>query len=425
MIKLIIGSIAVFFLSGCATSSVTPQQSSTKSFEGEDRYVMFALEAERLGDFNSSASLFYTTYEKTDKPEYLYRSLQGLFEAHDYEELLDHSKLYQYRFENTNTLKRYEILALVNLNKLNEALTEALALAAITKDGSDMLLVSDIYVKEKKIGDAVEYLTQGYKQKYDEKLLIRLSTLLYVDMNKKKEAVDLLETHIKNNGCSKPVCTKLAAMYGDEGDVEAMVKTYVRLYNTDPSDEEIADNIVKLYGYQKDYSKLMLFLEGCHCNDELLLQLYVDAKLYSKAGVLAKKLYNKNYDPQFLAQSAIYTYENAGDKIDKKTLDIVIHDLQEAIEADPKDMYLNYLGYLLIDKNINIPKGIEYVKQALKTQSDSAYYIDSLAWGYYKLHKCKEAKPLMDQVVEKIGQDEQEIQEHVQAINKCIKEEHK
>jgi len=80
---------------------------------------------------------------------------------------------------------------------------------------------------------------------------------------------------------------------------------------------------------------------------------------------------------------------------------------------------------LMIEHDMDVSKGVSYVQEALKLEKDSPYYLDSLAWGYYKLHKCKEAKAVMDQVVAKIGSDEPEIKEHSEAINKCIKGKHK
>ena len=425
MIKILYTVLLSLLFAGCVNvNDVKPSMSHTKSFEGEDRYVMFALEAERLEDYNSSASLFYTVYEKTDKSEYLYRSLQGFFNSHQYETLLKYSKEYQSRYTDNAMLRRYEILALVNLDQLADAKSRALSLADITKDPSDFILASDIYIRDKNATGALEYLQNAYTKNYNEKILDRVATLLYVDFHKKKEAIESLESYIKNYGCTKLICMKLAALYGNENNIDAMASTYIRLYAIDPSDE-IAQNIIKVYAYQKNYPKLVLFLEDCHCNDELLLQLYIDAKLYAKASVLSKKLYEKSFMPQYLAQSAIYRYESLGDKIDKKSLDAIYKDLKEAVKADPKAVYLNYLGYLMIEHNMDIAKGVSYVQEALKQEKDSPYYLDSLAWGYYKLNKCKEAKSIMDQVVAKVGMDEPEIKEHVEAVNKCIKEKRK
>ncbi len=428
MIKILYAVLLSLLFAGCMNvGDVKPLQnvkSAQKAFEGEDRYVMFALEAERMEDFNASGSLFYTTYEKTDKPEYLNRSLQDFFSAHQYDLLLALATKYQSKYPQNYMLKRYEILALINQDKMQEAQNRALSLADETKDSSDAILVSDIYIREKDLPTALAYLQKAYAKNYDEKILDRVATLLYVNLNKKQEAIDVMEKHIKNYGCSKLICMKLAAMYGNENKIDAMVATYLRLYTIDPSDE-VAQNIIKIYGYQKNYSKMMLYLEDCHCNDELLLQLYVDVKLFDKASVLAKKLYEESFTTQYLAQSAIFKYESMGKKIDKKSLDIVYKDLSEAVEADPKAVDLNYLGYLMIEHDMDVSKGVSYVQEALKLEKDSPYYLDSLAWGYYKLHKCKEAKAVMDQVVAKIGSDEPEIKEHSEAINKCIKGKHK
>lgn len=84
-------------------------------------------------------------------------------------------------------------------------------------------------------------------------------------------------------------------------------------------------------------------------------------------------------------------------------------------------MYLNYLGYLLIDHEIDVKKGMLYIKQVLKLEPDSAFYLDSLAWGHYKLGECKKAKKIMQKVLTLEGGDNEEVLEHVDAINKCLK----
>ena len=82
-------------------------------------------------------------------------------------------------------------------------------------------------------------------------------------------------------------------------------------------------------------------------------------------------------------------------------------------------LYYNYYAYLLIDHNIDIPKGIELVKKALALEPDSLFYIDTLAWGYYKEGKCDEAYRLMKPYE---NEKEPEIVEHIEKIKQCLKE---
>ncbi len=48
---------------------------------------------------------------------------------------------------------------------------------------------------------------------------------------------------------------------------------------------------------------------------------------------------------------------------------------------------------------------------------ESEEYIDSLAWGYYKLGKCKEAW----EIIKYIKLNDQEINMHKEKIKKCLK----
>jgi tetratricopeptide (TPR) repeat protein len=74
-----------------------------------------------------------------------------------------------------------------------------------------------------------------------------------------------------------------------------------------------------------------------------------------------------------------------------------------------------------IDHDLDVKKGIAYIKKVLKTNPDSAFYLDSLAWGYYKLHQCDKAKKIMDKVVDMEGGDNAEVLLHVKKINECYK----
>ncbi|KIM09059.1 MAG: hypothetical protein KU29_02270 [Sulfurovum sp. FS06-10] len=81
---------------------------------------------------------------------------------------------------------------------------------------------------------------------------------------------------------------------------------------------------------------------------------------------------------------------------------------------------MNYYGYLLIDHDIDVEKGIVLVQRALELEPNSPFYLDSLAWGLYKQGKCFEANEIMKFFGEQIY--EEEVLEHIEAIKKCLKE---
>jgi len=89
--------------------------------------------------------------------------------------------------------------------------------------------------------------------------------------------------------------------------------------------------------------------------------------------------------------------------------------LEIVIKHDKNPIYLNYLGYILIDYDIDPKKGIELVKQALNYKPHEWAYLDSLAWGYYKLHNCKKAY----EIIKKIKVKDPEVIKHKKIIRRC------
>jgi hypothetical protein len=141
-------------------------------------------------------------------------------------------------------------------------------------------------------------------------------------------------------------------------------------------------------------------------------------KIYSKSQLLAQKLYQQTKKPFFQAQYAISLYEGSK-QLTKQVVDEVIENLESVVKKAPEATYLNYIGYLLINHDLDVKAGMKYVSKALSLDKDSGFYLDSLAWGYYKLKKCKQAKNTILAAKKILGDKNSELQEHYQIILKC------
>jgi predicted Zn-dependent protease len=409
--------VLLLLFSACSQKTIKPNQ---KAFEAEDTYIVFALRAEEVGDYRSAAKLFYELYEKSSKKEYLYRYLQDKIILKEYEDVVKVvDDITDGSLEDAE-LVRLKTVALMELNRLQEAKKVSIALAQHTHAPKDYLLVSDVYTKSKDYDLALKYLEGAYIKEYNEEILDKIAIILYVNLHRKKEAIAELESHARIHGCSKLICNRLVSFYSHDNNVDGLLSVYKRLYAKEKS-EDIAQKIIQIYSYKREYVKLMDFLEENHIDDELLLQLYVSGKNWKKASKLAFKLYKENSDYAYLGQSAIYKYESYRGKVPKKVLYNVIANLENVVKHNKETLYMNYLGYILIDHDINVKKGMRYIREVLKKQPNSAYYLDSLAWGYYKLGKCYRAKKIMLKVIKLEGGDEPEVREHLNKINKCIK----
>jgi len=424
MIRIFSLSLLLFLMIGCAAHKEVDynKEPYKKAFDQEDTYILYALYAEEKKQYSAAAGLYEMLYKYSGKNEYKYRELADYSLAGEYDKLLKKSVAYQKEDESDLKLKRFEILALVSLFDYDKAKAKALALVEKSKATEDYLLVSEIYIKQKHYDTALKYLERAYIVNYDEAILDQMAVILYVNLNRKADAIAQLESHSRIHGCSQKICMRLASFYSKENKLDGMLSTYLRLYDAKPSDE-VAEAIVRIYSYQKNMSKLLLFLEKSRTHDPLLLQLYIEKHSYKKAAKLAREIYNRESDLSYLAQSAIFTYESAEDKSDKKMLQRVIRDLKKVVREAPSALSLNYLGYLIIDHDLNVKEGMEYVREALKLDPDSAFYLDSLAWGYYRENRCQEAMDMMKKVVDKLGSDDPEVKEHLEAIKSCLKKE--
>lgn len=421
IMKFFLSIALVLFFGGCLGMKPTAQtKNNEKIFDNEDIYILSALYLEEQGDHNSSSNLFNALYEKTLKKEYLYRSLKNDIVANENEKAIRRvDEISKHKIEDKE-LAKIKIMALMRLDKFAEAKEVAIGLTDSLNSVDDSLLISDIYVKLKEYDAAVKYLEDAYTKNNNEKILEKIAVILYVNLERKKDAIAQLESHSRIHGCSKSICGKLVGFYSNDNNIDGLLSAYLMLYAMD-SNEDIAKKIIQIYGYKKDYPKMTSFLEESKADNELLLQLYIQVKNYKKAAPIAKELYEDTGDITFLGQSAIFEYEGSQDKSDKAMQKSVMTKLQEVVEVKKEGMYLNYLGYLLIDHDIDVKKGVEYIKEALKIDPNSIYYLDSLAWGYYKLKECDKAAKIMKKVEKMDGSDNEEVAKHIKTIEKCNK----
>jgi len=398
---------------------------NVKSFDEEDRLAIFALYAKSRGDANSTIALFQVLYEKSDKLEYRNEELLTMIQSGQNERALERIALYKDVNNDEDEidieLERFKIAATMELQRYEEAKELALLLVEYTKAAQDYQQVAAIYMIQGRYEFALRYLQSAYNINYDEKILDRMSIILYVNLNRKAEAVSYLETHMRLHGCSEVVCLRLASFYSEENNVEGMLRIYLRLYDN-TKDTKYSGTIIKLYNYKKDTISLIQFLEKSGSDDALLLQMYINTRNYPRVVSLGDKLYKEEGDSYYLGQSAIFEYEGAKDKNDPKMVDSVMKKLKQVIEVSNDPVYLNYLGYLLIDHDIDVKAGMGYVKEALKAEKESPFYLDSLAWGYYKQGQCTKALKLMKKVQKNLGKEDAEVNAHIKVIQKCIKQ---
>ncbi len=77
-------------------------------------------------------------------------------------------------------------------------------------------------------------------------------------------------------------------------------------------------------------------------------------------------------------------------------------EFRKVLEMDANnDSALNYLGYMLADRNERLDEAYQMVKKALDLKPDSGAYLDSLGWVYYRQGKYSDAEGLLVRALQK------------------------
>ena len=388
----------------------------------EDEWIIRAIWLEENGAFAKSREVYSKLYDATGKKEYLFKEVSSSIYGNTHiGESLKKLKSWSDAHPDDLAGRRLLLALYMNAKSFDEAAKIGNDILKHSDKDSDLELAANPYLFSGDYKKGAELLMKLYRKTKNENVLMRIAAIEAQYLNHPKKAIQLLETHRRMQDASPNVYKMLIDLYIKEQNIDQVLETYKALYEKEPKDEYLS-KIIEIYVYNRDYEALIKFLESNHANDEILYDLYKKEKHYKKAIKLSETFYLEDNNPRWLAEKAILLYEAAENKNDPKMLKDMASLFDKALELGVDDsVYLNYYGYTLIDKEINVDRGIELIEKALKQQPGNSYYLDSLAWGYFKKGECLKAYTTMEKVVAKEGTEEPEIKEHWEKIQKCQK----
>ncbi len=412
----IVLSILVTFSLGTSVLDATPLMSAQ-----EDELIVRGILYDAYKSYDNSYQVYKKLFDETGAEVYLYKEATSALMARKYiSETIDRLKIWDTQHPNKIAVHRLLIPLYLTVQQVDNAKKEAEFLLEQSSSPMDLDLASNSFLYAGEYKRALSLLEKIYATVPRESVLLRMVELMDEFTGERKKAIQLLETHRRMNVVvSNDVYGALLLMYQKEKDVDGILETYKAMYKQDKNPAYLS-KIILAYGYKHDIDGAISFLEQNHADDTLLYQLYREKKEFSKALSLTDKLYKKEKDSKWIAEKGVMIFESATNKNDKKMIKDVLTQFEKAIALGNDDsIYLNYYGYTLIDKNVDIPKGMKIIQDALVQQPDNTYYLDSLAWGYYKERKCTKAYELMKRVVDEEGLKEKEIVAHWNAIQQC------
>ncbi len=152
-------------------------------------------------------------------------------------------------------------------------------------------------------------------------------------------------------------------------------------------------------------TEIRTLLKGDHDRETYLTlaQIYEKAKRYPDMGTAldeAEKLSTTKEEKETVYFMRGAMYERM------KKFDLSEAEFRKVLELNPDNSNaLNYLGYMLADRNVRLDEAHDMVKKALELEPDNGAYLDSMGWVFYRQGKLDEAQGLLQRALDRIGQD--------------------
>ena len=427
--------LLLLFFNGCSTKTLDSEKKEPekikfvevkiKSFAAENQYIILALESENERLYYDARDLYFTLFDKTNNYEYFVKYITILTQLKDYELVKEQvSKYYLDNIKQEEVILRLYTFALLKLDEQKESLINGEKLIKLFPNDVNYELLGSIYLDQKNSLKAYEFFEKAFEMNKSVNTFFNLTNILYYNLSKKEEAVNKIEQYILLNGHDFNLSIQLLTFYEKEQKIDKIVPFLKEMYNEYKSNNEIMSlNKTKIllvkYLAKDSVSTAIDFLEQNKEEDEVLLSLYKITNQPQKIYDLLEVLYLKSNNIDYLAQQAIIQFEMSEDK--KKVLNEVVMKFDRVLYNSDNHIYQNYLAYILIDYDLNVRRGVSLVKKALEKDPKNIAFLDTLAWGEYKLKNCKEAFNQMKKVIDEVGLDDEEIRTHWQKIKECKK----
>lgn len=89
-----------------------------------------------------------------------------------------------------------------------------------------------------------------------------------------------------------------------------------------------------------------------------------------------------------------------------KKYDAAEAEFRKVLESDPNNAgAMNYLGYMLADRNIRLEEAGKLIGRALEIEPENGAYLDSLGWVYYRQNKLELAEDYLRRALRRVGSD--------------------
>ena len=422
----------------------------------EDALTGLAVVYADLGDTKQAADMLRKASDRNPNP----RNLAQLAGA--YEQMRDYNMAAQAMRRaidlnppNAAEFKRQLGRLQLQADQLDEALATFQGIAAEeSNDPESWLRISQIYRQKKDFTKAKEAAAKARAIDGNNVEIKMNDVALLVDEGKTDDAITLMKGMLEQTPKrgSNPserasriqLLERLGILYRSADRTAEAVDTFKQIAVVDSDlSAKVAAQVVETYRQAKDYAKADKESEAAFQkfpNDRLVMMtratVLSDMGKFDPAIAITKKLITGKDDREtYITLAQLYEkakrfdeMAKALDEADKlslskddkvttnfmrgsmyerqKRFDLAEAEFRKVLVDDPENASaLNYLGYMLADRNTRVNEALEMITKALKKEPGNGAYLDSLGWVFFRLNRVQDAEDTLKRALDKIGKD--------------------
>lgn len=439
-----VGLCVVFCLAHANTNpTIKPQtkQIPRLIFNAENKEMFEAANLMAQGEFLEASTIYENLYKSTNDNYFLKQIAMAQSQAGNITRASEFATKYQELSKDLDDPNMNLIIAEDYIDKrdYNSAIILLEKCLRTQQNIQVHYILSNLYIQQRMPQKALQHLITIYNDEMTNGTKLKLEALnniitIFLQQQNITQALQYLNEYVSNNDYVLKLET-FFPLYAKMNSVNVLKENlYKRFNNLENLDN--AQMLISVLVELKNYDEALQFIQK-NANllgqnaQEMSMQIYAMTKKFDKAMGIAKSLYAQTKDIEFLGLETLYEYETIQNK-NKITLQPLIEKLEFVVNERAKKLqkqnkkpsndeafFYNFLGYTLIDYEINVKKGINYVKTALEIQPKSAEYLDSLAWGYYKIGDCQKAQATFQLIPATEINQLQELKDHENLIRQC------
>ncbi len=297
-------------------------------------------------------------------------------------------------------------------------------------DAITLAKVGDYFVLSRQVKEAIPYYQQALSLHVasDDPALTNLREKLaraFLVTEQRDEAIQMLETVVRQNPMRFETHELLGELYQAKGDIERAMHSFEQTLLIDSSRPDnyirLAETFLRLKHPEKAVDTMRTarskFPGVARIGYGLAIMLS-QAKRHTEAmTVFAETLAEaEQSQEEILTGSFYFQYGAAAEQAG--LVERAAELLRESIRLDPSiaPQAWNYLGYMWVDRDMNMEEAGELIKKAVEAEPDNAAYLDSLAWYHFKQGRYEEALKEIQKATENLKEEDPVVYDHLADI---------